>query len=65
MIETKTITTLDQADITMDCAVMLHIAKRLMEENDTHSDLFHLGAEINGRIRGILRIINPKYLNEN
>lgn len=46
--------------IRVDCEMLLMLAKRLIENNDPGTELFMVGAEINGRVKEIIRKLPPK-----
>lgn len=46
--------------IRIDCEMLLTLAKRLIENNDPGTELFMVGAEINGRVKEIIRKLPPK-----
>lgn len=41
--------------IRIDCEMLLMLAKRLIENNDSGTELFMVGAEINRRVKEIIR----------
>ena len=48
----------DQETIRVDCRMLIEIAEKLMA-NGPESDLFYIGAEINGRAKEIIRKLPP------